>query len=54
MMRTTAFPATIVLLMLARGEVTQKGAFPQERCIDPKRFMDELAKRKLVVKITEG
>lgn len=54
MMRTTAFPATIVLLMLARGEVTQKGAFPQERCIDPTRFLDELAKRKLVVRITEG
>lgn len=54
MMRTTAFPATIVLLMLARGEVTQKGALPQERCVDPRRFLDELAKRQIVVKIQEG
>lgn len=54
MMRTTAFPATIVLLMLARGEVAKKGAFPQERCIDPARFMEELARRKLVVRISEG
>jgi lysine 6-dehydrogenase len=53
MMRTTAFPATIVLLMLARGEVTTKGALPQERCIDPRRFMDELAKRQLVVRVQE-
>src|SRR5207245_3300015 len=33
MMRTTAFPAAIVALMMARGEVTPKGALPQERCI---------------------
>jgi lysine 6-dehydrogenase len=54
MMRTTAFPATIVLLMLARGQVAKKGAFPQERCIDPARFLEELARRKLVVNISEG
>lgn len=53
MMRTTAFPATVVLLMLARGEVTAKGALPQERCVDPRRFLDELARRGLVVRITE-
>jgi lysine 6-dehydrogenase len=54
MMRTTAFPATIVMLMLARGEVKTKGALPQERCVDPRRFLDELAKRQIVVKIQEG
>jgi lysine 6-dehydrogenase len=49
MMRTTAFPASIVALMMARGETTQKGAQPQERCIPPQKFMEELAKREIVV-----
>jgi len=50
MMRTTAFPAAIVALMMARGEVTKKGALPQERCIPTQKFMDELAKRNIDVK----
>jgi len=45
MMRTTAFPASIVALMMARGQTTAKGALPQERCIDPELFMQELAAR---------
>jgi lysine 6-dehydrogenase len=53
MMRATAFPATIVLLMLARGEARGPGALPQERCIDPRRFLDELGRRGLVVSIRE-
>jgi lysine 6-dehydrogenase len=52
MMRTTAFPASIVALMMARGETTQKGALPQERCIPPELFMQELAKRNIVVHIS--
>jgi len=49
MMRTTAFPASIVALMMARNETTSKGALPQERCLPPQLFMDELAKRNIVV-----
>ena len=49
MMRTTAFPASIVALMMARGQTTRKGAQPQERCIPPDAFMEELAARKIVV-----
>ena len=49
MMRTTAFPASIVALMMARNQTTSKGALPQERCIPPGLFMDELAARKIVV-----
>jgi lysine 6-dehydrogenase len=49
MMRTTAFPASIVALMMARGQTTSKGALPQERCIPPQQFMDELAARKIEV-----
>jgi lysine 6-dehydrogenase len=42
MMRTTAFPATIVQLMLARGQIEKKGAHPQERCVDPAAFIAQL------------
>lgn len=51
MMRTTAFPASIVALMMARDQTTSKGALPQERCIPPDLFMEELAKRKIDVRI---
>ena len=51
MMRTTAFPASIVALMMARGQTTSRGALPQERCIPPDAFMAELAKRNIDVKI---
>jgi len=54
MMRTTAFPASIVALMMARNQTTSKGALPQERCIPPTAFMHELAARKIDVKITES
>jgi lysine 6-dehydrogenase len=49
MMRTTAFPAAIVALMMARGQTTSRGALPQERCIPPALFMTELAARKIRV-----
>jgi lysine 6-dehydrogenase len=54
MMRTTAFPASIVALMMARNQTTSKGALPQERCIPPQLFMDELAKRKIDVQVTSN
>ncbi|HEY6844370.1 MAG TPA: saccharopine dehydrogenase C-terminal domain-containing protein [Thermoanaerobaculia bacterium] len=49
MMRTTAFPASIVALMMARGQTTSKGALPQERCLPPDLFMKELAARNIRV-----
>lgn len=45
MMRTTAFPASIVAQMMARGETMKKGALPQERCIPPAPFVEALAVR---------
>src|SRR5436190_5092067 len=54
MMRTTAFPASIVALMMARNQTTSKGALPQERCIPPDLFMEELAKRRIEVMISES
>jgi len=53
MMRTTAFPASIVALMMARNQTTSKGALPQERCIPPDPFMTELAKRAIRVDVSE-
>ena len=49
MMRTTAFPAAIVALMMARGQIEKKGALPQERCVPADLFMKELAKRDIKV-----
>src|SRR5919112_3935036 len=45
MQRTTAFPASVIAQMMARGETTQKGAVPQERCVPPEAFVAELAAR---------
>jgi lysine 6-dehydrogenase len=49
MMRTTAFPASIVALMMARGQTMARGSLPQERCIPPEPFMQELTKRNIRV-----
>jgi lysine 6-dehydrogenase len=51
MMRTTAFPASIIAQMAARGDVRMRGATPQEQAIDAETFIAELARRN--IKITE-
>lgn len=50
MMRTTAFPASIIAQMTARGEVSQRGATPQETTIDTEKFVAELARRNILIK----
>lgn len=52
MMRTTAFPASIVAQMMARGETKVSGAIPQERCIPPDAFVAALKARN--IRITES
>lgn len=47
MMRTTAFPASIIAQMTAKGEVARRGATPQELAIDSERFVAELARRNI-------
>ncbi|PYS98333.1 MAG: saccharopine dehydrogenase [Acidobacteria bacterium] len=47
MMRTTAFPASIIAQMMASGDVLEHGATPQEKAIDPNRFVAELARRNI-------
>lgn len=49
MMRTTAFPASIVAQMMARGETRAKGATPQELCIPPAPFVTELGARNILI-----
>lgn len=50
MMRTTAFPASIIAQMMASGDVLMRGATPQEKAIDSEQFVAELARRNIIVK----
>ncbi|MGI8786136.1 MAG: saccharopine dehydrogenase family protein [Pyrinomonadaceae bacterium] len=47
MMRTTAFPASIIAQMAARGDVQMRGATPQEKAIDADKFVAELTRRNI-------
>jgi lysine 6-dehydrogenase len=49
MMRTTAFPASIIAQMMARGETSRKGAVPQELAIPTEKFVEELAARNITI-----
>ncbi|MGB2752013.1 MAG: saccharopine dehydrogenase C-terminal domain-containing protein [Pyrinomonadaceae bacterium] len=53
MMRTTAFPASIIAQMMASGDVLERGATPQEKAIDPDKFVAELERRNIQIKISE-
>lgn len=52
MMRTTAFPASIIAQMMSRGDVSTRGATPQEKAIDPEKFVAELKRRQINIDIT--
>jgi lysine 6-dehydrogenase len=52
MMRTTAFPASIIAQMMARGDVLTRGATPQEKAIDPDKFVAELESRNIKLKVS--
>lgn len=45
MMRTTAFPASIVVQMLASGAIAKRGAVLQERDVPADLFLEEIGKR---------
>lgn len=49
MMRTTAFPASIIAQMAARGDVRMRGATPQELAVDADKFIAELARRNIKI-----
>lgn len=52
MMRTTAFPASIIAQMMAKGSVNMRGSTPQEEAIDTDKFVKELKRRN--IKINES
>lgn len=45
MMRTTAWPASIVLQMMVTGEVSKRGAVLQERDVPARQFLSEMGAR---------
>jgi lysine 6-dehydrogenase len=45
MMRTTAWPASIVVMMMASGEITRRGGIKQESDVPGQKFLEEMAKR---------
>jgi lysine 6-dehydrogenase len=53
MMRTTAFPASIIAQMMARGDVLMRGATPQEKAIDPVKFVVELERRMITINVKQ-
>ena len=50
MMRGTAFPSSIICLMMARGQ-TAPGATPQELAVDGDLFIEEILKRGLPLEV---
>ncbi len=51
MMRTTAYPASIVAQMIASGEIAEKGAVPQELVVPTERFLEELDRRDVFIEV---
>ena len=49
MMRTTAWPASIVLQMMANGQISKRGDVLQERDVPADLFLEEMAKRGLPI-----
>jgi lysine 6-dehydrogenase len=45
MMRTTAFPTSVIARMLADGTIRQRGVFPPEACVPGALMIEELKKR---------
>lgn len=54
MMRTTAFPASIIAQMMARGQVASRGATPQEKVIDSEKFVEEIGRRNIRMKTSQS
>ena len=50
MMRTTAFPTSIIGQMVAAGTVSARGVYPPEQCVPLDPFLKELRKRNIMIK----
>lgn len=53
MMRTTAFPTSIIAQMVGRGEIVARGVLPPEQCVPAEPMIEELKKRNVVIIVTE-
>lgn len=55
MMRTTAYPTSVIAQMLAGGAITQRGVLPPEACVPGDLMISELARRNIRItkRITE-
>ncbi len=53
MMRTTAFPASIIAQMMASGDMLIRGATPQEKAIEAEKFVAELTRRNINIDMCE-
>ena len=53
MMRMTAFPASIVAQMIARGDITERGVLRQETTVPTKLFLAEMDGRGIRMQMTE-
>ncbi len=49
MMRTTAFPTSIIAQMAVRGEITVRGVVPPEQCVPLDPLLNELRKRDIII-----
>jgi lysine 6-dehydrogenase len=49
MMRTTAFPTSIIAQMVGQGTISARGVLPPEQCVPLDPFIAELRKRKIMI-----
>jgi lysine 6-dehydrogenase len=49
MMRTTAFPTSIIAQMVARGDVAARGVVPPEQCVPLVPFIAEMGRRNIEI-----
>jgi lysine 6-dehydrogenase len=49
MMRTTAYPASIVVQMMASGAISKRGGVLQERDVPADQFLEEIEKREITI-----
>jgi lysine 6-dehydrogenase len=52
MMRTTAYPVSIIAQMIVRGEISARGVYTPEECVPSRQFIEELHRRSIVIKET--
>ncbi len=53
MMKTTAFPASVVAWMIGTGRIHRRGAVPQELCVPAREFLERVRERGIVIEQTE-